>query len=211
MGRLSRLKERVKKFKQVFSKGKLTTTSNHSSSLLPATNSRTADEIDMEHDPADVSMALCISAAGQPGRKFLASTAPQPNLNGTSYQITQSQLPLRNRYAPIFNDAFKALKTKQPMQYTALESTINEIPDSPNERADHIFDKLPKSILKNSETNETVQRRKRFLPSLAALRGITMAAAALDPHKIAPILCASIFFSVDVSHFDFSLVKIPLI
>lgn len=48
------------------------------------------------------------------------------------------------------------------------------------------------------ESRAIVQRAKQYLPSLASVRGIAMTAAALDPHKIAPIVCASVFFTIEV-------------
>ena len=50
-------------------------------------------------------------------------------------------------------------------------------------------DKTPKQI---------AARLKRWQPILNSVRGIAMAAAAFDPYKIAPIVCASIFGGLDV-------------
>ena len=57
---------------------------------------------------------------------------------------------------------------------------------------------VPKRIADNPESSEIIQRMKRLLPSLAALRGIVMAAAAIDPFKLAPVICASVLFTIDV-------------
>jgi hypothetical protein len=43
-----------------------------------------------------------------------------------------------------------------------------------------------------------VQRIKRYLPSLAAVRSVAMPITALDPHKVAPIICASVLFAAEV-------------
>lgn len=45
---------------------------------------------------------------------------------------------------------------------------------------------------------QAAARLKRWQPVLSSLRGIAMAAAAFDPHKIAPIVCATIFGGLDV-------------
>lgn len=214
-------------------KAAVASASNHSSSLPLAIESRTADEIGTQRDPPDVSIAPeapplthaeplesvlnttvvqsgpissaevvekvpRVSIAKQPKNSLVASTAPQSNPDGTYDQHTQPLL--HEKSAPIWNNALDKLKTLHPERYAALEDTIREIPDS---KASDIFDKIPKRILGNSATNEVVQRMKQFLPSLAALRGIAMTAAALDPHKIAPIVCASVFFSIDVSFLNF--------
>lgn len=48
-------------------------------------------------------------------------------------------------------------------------------------------------------SKQTAARLKRWQPVMASVRGIAMTAAAADPHKIAPIVCASVFFGIDVS------------
>lgn len=45
---------------------------------------------------------------------------------------------------------------------------------------------------------QAAARLKRWQPGVSSLRGIAMAAAAFDPHKIAPIVCATIFGGLDV-------------
>lgn len=97
--------------------------------------------------------------------------------------------------------------------YQELEETQNSLLESRERKTDEFF----KLDTAKPEEKAVVQRWKQYLPSLAAARGIAMTAAALDPHKIAPIVCACVFFSIDVralsvcQHFanPFSLLSMP--
>ena len=75
-----------------------------------------------------------------------------------------------------------------------LEKTIKGLRESHERKIDELFQ------LDTAKPQEkaVVQRLKQYLPSLVAVRGIAMTAAALDPYKIAPIVCACVFFSIDV-------------
>lgn len=137
------------------------------------------------------------NTAIQPEIAPVAAPARQPNPDGTT---AQPRPTLHTKGAPLWNQALEELKKHHSPLYVALENAMSKIPDPSDRIASDVFEKImTKRMLKNPETSGTLERLKRWLPSLAAVRGITMAISALDPHKIAPIICASIFFSLDVS------------
>ena len=119
--------------------------------------------------------------------------APGVNSALTDGQTAQPCLWLRAKEAPIWNEALQILKEENPEMHKELEETKNSLLES-RERKIELF----KLDIAKPQEKAVVQRMTRYLPSLAAVRGAAMTAAALDPHKIAPIVCACVFFSLDV-------------
>jgi hypothetical protein len=64
---------------------------------------------------------------------------------------------------------------------------------------------LPGPFMDQPSSREIISRAKRYLPSIAATKGVVMPIAALDPNKIAPICCASLFSIIELSIIYFSL------
>jgi hypothetical protein len=131
-------------------------------------------------------------ALAEPTNGFV--TAPSASPASTVVQTAQPQLWLRTKNAPIWNAVLETLKEKYPEMYQELEKTKSCLTDSRERKTDELF----KLDIGKPEEKAIVQRMKQYLPSLAAVRGIAMAAAAWDPHKVAPIVCACVFFSIDV-------------
>ena len=121
-------------------------------------------------------------------------TAPGVDPASTDGRNTQACLWLRAKDAPIWNQALQTLKEENPEMHKELEETKNCLLES-RERKSNEFFKLDTA---KPQEKAVVQRCKQYLPSLIAVRGIALTAAALDPHKIAPIVCACVFFSIDV-------------
>ena len=124
-------------------------------------------------------------------------TAPGVNSAPTDGQSAPLRLWLRAKNAPIWNQALRTLKEKNPEMYTELEE-LEETKNSSLESSERKIDEFFSPDTAKPQEKAVVQRLKRYLPSLAAVRGVAMAAAAWDPHKIAPIVCACVFFSIDV-------------
>lgn len=97
--------------------------------------------------------------------------------------------------APQWNTAVIQWKIEDPNEFVGMQKLGIEISESPIDNMNKTF-RFQES---EKTSKQTVARIKRWLPVLSAVRGIAMTAAALDPHKIAPIVCASVFFSIDVS------------
>lgn len=121
----------------------------------------------------------------------------QPNTNDTNTdpQPPKHQTLWHSKNTPIWNEAVEKWKSDSPKQYAELDKLRARFDSSHIDKADEFF-RLASS---KPSSNQATARTKRWLPVLAAIRGITMTAAALDPHKIAPIVCASVFFSIDVN------------
>ena len=124
-------------------------------------------------------------------------TAPDVNPASTDGRTAQLGLWLRAKDAPIWNEVLQTLRKDNPEMHKVLEE-LEKTKDSLLESRERKTDELFKLDTAKPEEKAVVQRWKQFLPTLVAVRGIAMTAAALDPHKIAPIVCACVFFSIDV-------------
>ena len=117
-------------------------------------------------------------------------TAFGVNSTSTDGRTAQPRLWLRAKNAPIWNQALRTLEE----MYKQLVDTQNSLRESHERKLDELF----RLDTAKPQEKAVAQRLKQYLPSLVAVRGIAMTAAALDPHKIAPIVCACVFFSIDV-------------
>lgn len=61
-----------------------------------------------------------------------------------------------------------------------------------------IIDVVSQIQVEKESSSEIKAQLKKWQSTVAAVRGISMSVAALDPHKVAPIICASVFFGIDV-------------
>lgn len=121
-------------------------------------------------------------------------TAPGVNPASINERTAQPQLWLQAKHAPIWNEALQILKEEESGMYKELEKTKSSLLDSRERKTDEFF----KLDTAKPEEKAIVQRWKQYLPSLAAIRGIAMRAAVFEPHGVAPIVCACVFFSIDV-------------
>jgi len=124
---------------------------------------------------------------------FTTMHATQPVTENKHQQSPESPLARTGKSAPKWNLALTNWCDENQKAYNALNEAIDGALDDP----DKVFDSLS-DMLDDEETSGSKEKLKKVQPTVAALRGITMAAASLDPHKIAPVVCASIFFSIDV-------------
>ena len=125
-----------------------------------------------------------VPSVGSPAGPVLA--AAEPTLSGSLWY---------SKRTPRWNDAVKMWKAENPEGCLELE-TMTAGMKSPIQGADFLSQFQPES----GSSNQIAGRLKRWQATLAAVRGIGMTVAAFDPHKIAPIICASVFFSIDVSN-----------
>ena len=125
-----------------------------------------------------------VPSVGSPAGPVMAAAEP-----------TASGSPWYSKRTPIWNDAVKLWKAENPEGCLELE-TMTAGMKSLVQGADFLSQFQPAS----KSSKQIAARLKRWQPTLAAVRGIGRSVAALDPHKIAPIICASVFFSIDVSN-----------
>lgn len=107
---------------------------------------------------------------------------------------------LRNTLTPKWNEAISTWQLDDPEGFMQLTRTVRYAQD-------HIWTNFQSADV---GSKEVVTRLKRWQGTLASFRGIAMPLAALDPNKIAPIVCASIFGSIDVG-FDLSTLLIAVL
>jgi hypothetical protein len=98
--------------------------------------------------------------------------------------------------APKWNMALDTFRKDNKNRYNEIEEKVKEVAQR-GEAFQGLI--IPKSIAENPQSHEAVLRVKRWLPSVAAVKGVVMPIAALDPHKIAPIVCAAVFGITEVS------------
>ncbi|KAI9689730.1 MAG: hypothetical protein M1822_009612 [Bathelium mastoideum] len=96
---------------------------------------------------------------------------------------------------PKWNEAVEKWKAQQGEEFAELMRSAKVANGSAaDESGDWLFKLRP--VEKSSK--QTVARLKRWRPVLADVRGIAMTTSAVDPHNIAPIVCASLLFGLDI-------------
>jgi hypothetical protein len=110
-----------------------------------------------------------------------------------------------------WEEALRELNNIHSKEFTELTQRFNE-PVSPSARLkiDSQNLHIPKSIMSRPQSREVVHRMKRWLPSIAAVKGVVMPIANLDPNKIAPICCALIFGIMEACFNNFIVKQIGL-
>ncbi|KAI2607977.1 hypothetical protein GGR54DRAFT_390625 [Hypoxylon sp. NC1633] len=125
---------------------------------------------------------------------LIETSASQPGHEHPIVEPTPSQPIWHPTRPPLWNAAVESWRKENPQEYAELGKIIPRGNESRDVRAEHLFQYKPLDKC----SKETPARLKRWLPALAAIRGIAMAVAATDPYRIAPIICASVFFSIDI-------------
>lgn len=100
--------------------------------------------------------------------------------------------PWYSEKTPQWNQSVQIWKEQHPKDFEELKASAN---GKAGVEAEDWLSSHPAQ----QTSKQTAARLKRWQPVLASVRGIAMTAAAIDPHKIAPIVCASIFFGIDVN------------
>ena len=153
-----------------------------------------------------------ISTTSDTANTHLSATVRQvihsvPTSAGPASAVIEP-MPLKSLWyskrTPKWNDVVKRWSIEDEEGYRELEKMTDGVIKSPIERIDALSGFQPAS----ASSNQIPARLKRWQSTLAAFRGISMSLAALDPHKIAPIICASAFFSIDVSKSSWSKIRL---
>ena len=141
---------------------------------------------------------MSLIASTQPSAAALQVVQPVRTPAGPELAAAEpmpSKLLWHSIHMPKWNDAISRWQADNPKGYLELEEMTDGVLKSP----DGITDALSRYQPASTSSNQITARLKRWQSTLAAIRGIGMSVAVLDPHKIAPIICASVFFSLDVS------------
>lgn len=102
--------------------------------------------------------------------------------------------------APIWHDAIKKFATDEKNLYEGLKSAIETLIA---QRVDGISTLVSSNNIEKSNAWEPtwVTKVRNGLPSLSTVQGLIMPISQHDPHKIAPAVCAAVFFTIRVSFF----------
>jgi len=150
---------------------------------LPVLNTNTTTQ---EAQTAASSQPTTITASASPVANTIETGSSQP-VESLWY----------SRRTPRWNEAIKRWKedSNTKDQYLELEKLMKDAVDSPIERADFLSQLQPTS----KPSSKWRLRLKRCEPILNAAKGLVTSLASLDPHKVAPIICTSVFFGLNVS------------
>lgn len=124
-----------------------------------------------------------------------ANDAINANTATTGDSTEPSEAPWYFKRTPQWNAAVVIWGAEYPAHFLELKKLTERSTTTPMSGADALFRLQPAK----ESSNEIVARMKRWQPALASARGIAMAAANFDPHKVAPIVCASVLFGINVS------------
>jgi hypothetical protein len=111
------------------------------------------------------------------------------NVKRATIHVAQEDLPWLRADTPIWSRVVRKFKDENRKLFEAIRSTGDG-----NESHEGTVNDLTRST-----SADVKSQLRRWLPILDALRSIALTAAAGDPHKIAPIVVASVFFSINVS------------
>ena len=108
---------------------------------------------------------------------------------------------LSSKNAPIWNQALQDFQQNYGDKYDWLVAGINRDNKACVLEWDGLFHPTPQKLTNHRPDempNAVIERVKAHLPSLSLVKGAAMSLAALDPHKVAPAVCAGVFFTIEV-------------
>ena len=185
----------------------LPTTAEEKLDPAPKTAASPAEALPGTHiPPTKSSSGKGPSSSKSPGKEIVEPIQPSTGDDGESEVGKDANLILdvgsqfwaRSDRAQIWSEAVKTWETKYAEKYEELQKRKTKLDNSRIKNVDKIFGLTEET----PDSKATLQRVKRYLPSLGVFKALVMTAANLDPHKVAPIVCASIFFSLEVCIFQ---------
>ena len=101
---------------------------------------------------------------------------------------------------PVWNQAVEEWRKNHQKDFNKFKARTAGLDKNVTESgpSDNAEDWLTELKPADKTPRQAAARLKRWQPVLSSLRGIAMAAAAFEPHNIAPIVCATIFGGLDV-------------
>jgi len=152
----------------------------------------------------------CDASASQVVPNVLSSDAAVLTTNLQARQQTDPQMPETNHpkpshapktstsaqcQAPIWSRAITSFKQTHPDDYKSLGEAIGTFPNSEDLSGLRTTPALEKP---KQWRNAWIMRLQNYLPSLRTIKALAMELSNLDPHKVAPHICAAIFFAIEV-------------
>ncbi|KAI1451725.1 hypothetical protein F4805DRAFT_74695 [Annulohypoxylon moriforme] len=102
-------------------------------------------------------------------------------------RTTQSKSLWSSENTPKWNEAVKKWSGDNQEDYETLVNFVG------NKSSEPVCFELAEYT-----SREVSARIKRWLPVISGIRGLAMTFANLDPYKIAPLVCSSVFFAIDI-------------
>jgi len=97
--------------------------------------------------------------------------------------------------APIWSRTITSFKQTHLDDYKSLEEAIGACPNLEDLSGLRTTPALEKS---EPWRNAWIMRLQSYLPSLRTIKALALGLSNLDPHKVAPHICAAIFFAIEV-------------
>ena len=128
----------------------------------------------------------------------LAQLHSESEMNKEPESEIEIRVSWQYKNAPIWNESIARWEEDNPEQF---ENVVKQLGRStPAEDGDRGENFTPLNFEPATSTsNCTAARIKRWLPGLAALRGIATAVASFEKHGAALLACGVVFFGIDVS------------
>ena len=187
---------------QIPSSAQATNTGTHANATATLESPITLPSGATDAKTTEDATVVTVDAANESSEPTEPVEAPQPVGSTKSAEAPDStgatkpmKAPWHLNQTPQWNAAVETWKAVCPAHFLELEQMIEERPTMPGSGVEALFHLQPAK----KSSSEMAARWKRWQPALASARGIVMAAAKFDPHKVAPIVCASVLFGIDVS------------
>jgi hypothetical protein len=125
----------------------------------------------------------------------------QPPAQGSEPQASQAPPtpPASPNPPPLFIKALDLLKEKERKLYDSWENTIQTLQGN---EYNYLSSRFTPERLNESESkkqrNAYILRLQKCLPPWGTIKAVSMTLSNLDPHKIAPVVCAVVFFAFEV-------------
>jgi hypothetical protein len=125
-------------------------------------------------------------------------TAQLPSDKST-VPLEEGNTAQRTVRAPIWEEAMEVFKKKEPELHRWLKDSLEkwESNDIPTSLGSLKVLEEP-TVDKTKWRTQWAMRLQPYLPSLRTVKPLVMSISSLDPHKIAPFVCAGIFVAIEV-------------
>jgi hypothetical protein len=142
------------------------------------------------HDGGDIARAATPTIL--PTYEVLPTTfvAPPTDQVGRARAVEPADL-LHVKKAPTWNNALETLQNDYSEEWSQLKTIMVEAWNG-------LYETNTKKLSADKDSKERAQRIKRYLPWVTAAKPVVTNVAALDPHKVAPLVCTCVFFVIEV-------------
>jgi hypothetical protein len=152
-------------------------------------------EVSTENNGEDAIVGDMSRTAATSGTNDAATTHDNAQPEDNPSHTNPSQNHKDSSHAPIWSQTLDEWKKEHSEAYQASVKAAGEALQDRGRAIGALYNILGKE----QATGKYRARVRHYQTSLSSLRGIAMAVSNMDPYKLAPIICASVFFTIDVS------------